>query len=61
MILASHFGWQTVTPDPPAFYDYLLMAQLASEERVGRRVRQQAGVTASQEADRLQRLRMYQE
>jgi hypothetical protein len=37
------------------------MAQLASEERVGQRVRRQAGVSASQEADRLHRLRMYSE
>ena len=61
MILASHFGWQTVSPDPPAFYDYLLMAQLASEERVGRRVRERSGLTASQEADRVQRLRQFSE
>ena len=59
MILASHYGWQTVSTEPPTFYDYLLMAQLASEERVGRRVREQAGQTASQEADRLQRLRQH--
>jgi hypothetical protein len=61
VILASHYGWQNVSTGPPDFYDYLLMAQLASEERVGQRVRRQAGVSASQEADRLHRLRMYSE
>ena len=61
MILASHFGWQTVSTEPPTFHDYLLMAQLMSEERVGRRVRQHAGTTAAQEADRVQRLRQYSE
>ena len=60
-ILASHFGWQTVSPEPPTFYDYLLLGQLASEERVGHRVRKQAGTTASQEAQRLARLRMFSE
>jgi len=60
VILASHFGWQTVSDNPPTFYDQLLMAQLMSEERVGRRVRQNAGTSASQEADRLQRLREHQ-
>ena len=60
-ILASHFGWQTVSSDPPTFYDYLLLGQLASEERVGRLVRKQAGTTAAQESDRLQRLRQYSE
>lgn len=61
MILASHYGWQTVSAEPPTFYDYLLMAQLASEERVGHRTRQQSGQTASQEADRIQRLRQHSE
>lgn len=61
MIVASHYGWHTVTPDRPDFYDYLLMAQLMSEERVGRVARKQAGTTASQESDRLQRLRMFSE
>jgi hypothetical protein len=42
-------------------YDLLLMAQLMSEERVGRRVRQAAGTTSTQEADRLHRLRMHSE
>lgn len=60
MIVASHFGWQTISPDrPPDFHDLLLMAQLMSEERVGRLVRQHAGTTAAQEADRLNRLRQY--
>jgi hypothetical protein len=59
--VASHFGWQTVNPNPPDFYDYLLMAQLMSEERVGQRARRSAGVSATQEADRLQRLRQYSE
>lgn len=62
MILASHWGWQTVFPNQaPQYYDLLLMAQLMSEERVGRRVRQQAGMTAAHEADRLQRLRQHSE
>ncbi len=60
MILASHYGWQTVSPKPPEFYDLLLMAQLMSEERVGRRVRQNSNQTAAHEADRLQRLRLHQ-
>ena len=61
MIVASQFGWQTVSAEPPAYYDLLLMAQLMSEERVGRRIRQARGTTASQEADRLQRLRQHSE
>jgi hypothetical protein len=61
VILASHFGWATVSPHPPTFTDYLLMAQLMSEERVGRRIRAHAGTTASAEADRLQRLRQFSE
>ena len=61
MIVASHYGWQTITPERPDFYDYLLMAQLMSEERVGQRVRRQSGVSAAQESDRLHRLRMFSE
>ncbi len=61
MIVASHFGWQTVSTEPAAFHDLLLMAQLMSEERVGRHIRRRAGTTASQEADKNQRLRMFSE
>lgn len=59
--MASQFGWQAVSDKPPAMYDLLLMGLLMSEERVGRRVRQNAGTTTSQESDRLNRLRMYSE
>lgn len=61
MILASHFGWQNLFPEPPTHYDLLLMGQLMAEERVGRRARRRAGTTASQEADRLQRLQLHSE
>lgn len=61
MILASHFGWQTLFPEPPTHYDLLLMGQLMAEERLGRRVRASQGTTASAEADRLNRLRMHSE
>lgn len=61
MILASHFGWQTLFPEPPTHYDLLLMGQLMAEERLGRRVRRRAGTTASQEADRIQRLQQHSE
>lgn len=61
MIVASQFGWHAVSDKPPAMYDLLLMGLLMSEERVGRRVRQNAGTTGSQESDRLNRLRMYSE
>lgn len=61
MIVASHFGWQTVSPEPPDFHDYLLMGQLLSEERVGSRVRAHAGTTEAHESDRLSRLRRYSE
>ena len=61
MIVASHWGWQTVSAQPPGFYDYLLMAQLMSEERVGSRVRQSRGTTQTHENDRLSRLRRYSE
>ena len=62
MILAGHWGWQTIFPDePPTYHDLLLMAQHMSEERVGRRVRLNSNQTAAQEADRLQRLRQNSE
>lgn len=61
MIVASHFGWTSVSPHPPAFYDLLLMAQLMSEERVGRRVRAAAGTTQAHESDRIARLRTFSE
>lgn len=61
MILASHYGWQTVSPEPPTFHDLLLMGQLMSEERVGRRVRQARGTTAGHESDRLERLARFSE
>lgn len=61
MIVASHFGWRTVSPEPPTFHDLLLMGQLMSEERVGRRVREQRGVTLAHESDRLARLRRFSE
>jgi hypothetical protein len=62
VILASQYGWHTIFPDrPPDFHELLLMAQLMSEERIGRYVRRDAGTTATQEADRLQRLRQYSE
>jgi hypothetical protein len=60
VILASHYGWQTLFPDQqPDFHDLLLMAQLISEERVGRHARAKAGTSAAQESDRLQRLRQF--
>lgn len=61
MIVASHFGWQTVSAGPPAFYDLLLMAQLMSEERVGSRIRAASQSTQAHESDRLARLRRYSE
>jgi hypothetical protein len=60
VIVASHFGWEIVSPDrPPDYHDVLLMAQLMSEERVGRAVRRASGTSAAQEADRLERLRLH--
>jgi len=60
VILASQWGW-TLFPGQPSFYDLLLMAQLQSEERVGRRVRQSMGATRAQEEARLLRLAQYSE
>ena len=61
MIVASHFGWQTVSPEPPTWHDFLLMAQLMSEERVGARVRATSRTTAAHESDRLARLQRFSE
>lgn len=60
MIVASQYGWQAVTgPNAMAYSDLLLAAQLLSEERVGRQVRKNSGTSASQEADRIGRLRLH--
>ena len=59
MIVASQWGWHTVSANPPQFYDLLLMAQLMSEERVGSRVRHSRGTTQAIESDRAARLRKF--
>lgn len=36
MIVASRFGWSSVSREPMTFYDLLLAATLMSEEQVGK-------------------------
>jgi hypothetical protein len=36
VIVASQFGWSAVSSEPMSIHDFLLAAQLMSEERVGK-------------------------